>query len=111
MLTEPTAEQLAEALSERTCSGLAREWGWQDVKDCTDKCPCCGVLVQAAQVLRKRPQTNGELLRINKERLDECERLRAALETTQIATQDGFGNADHMLNEIHLVAREALGDE
>ena len=62
-------------------------------------------------MLRKRPQTNGELLRINKERLDECERLRAALETIQIATQDGLGNADHMLNEIHLVAREALGDE
>ena len=40
---------------------------------------------------------------------EEIERLRAALETIRITTQDGF--SDHMLNEIHLVAREALGDE
>ena len=50
---EFTTAELADALIERTCSGLAREWGWQDVKDCTDKCPCCGVLVQAAKMLKE----------------------------------------------------------
>ena len=115
MSEQPTAGQLADALIERTCSGQARKDGWAVDRDCTEQCHKCGVLVQAAAMLRNTIGHQEVLDEAAKDvvRLQaEIERLRAALRTIVKRAEGGAGAAvmvtPHLLAAI---AKGALGDE